>query len=79
MDLKNNNLKFKYQFLDQISLFEFKVRISYSNQNFEIQIMFLKIELTIFRVLSFKFQILIIFLKIKIVVFIIEISNFIFE
>jgi len=37
---KNINLKLKYQFLDEISLFEFKLKISYSNQKFEVQIMF---------------------------------------
>jgi hypothetical protein len=37
---KINNLEFKYQFLDQINLFEFKLKISYSNKKFEIQIMF---------------------------------------
>jgi len=34
------NLELKYQFLDQRSLFEFKLKISYSNQKFEIQIIF---------------------------------------
>jgi hypothetical protein len=40
--IENINLKFKYQFLDQISLYLLK--ISYINQ-----IMFLTIEITIFR------------------------------
>ncbi len=52
MDLKNINLEFKHQILDQ--KFEFKFSISYSNQKFEIQIMFRKIEITIFRV---KYQV----------------------
>jgi hypothetical protein len=34
------NLEFKYQFLDQINHFKFKLKISYLNQKFEIQIMF---------------------------------------
>jgi len=54
MDSKNINLEFKYQFLDQINLFEFKLNISYSNQNFEIQIMFQEIEIKCFRV---KYQV----------------------
>ncbi len=37
---ENMNLELKYQFLDQRSLFEFKSKISYSNQKFEIQIIF---------------------------------------
>jgi hypothetical protein len=37
---ENNNLEFKYQILNQISLFEFKLKISYSNLKCEIQIMF---------------------------------------
>jgi len=37
---KNINLKFKYENLDEISLCEFKLKISYSNEKFEIQIMF---------------------------------------
>jgi len=38
--LKNNNVEFKYQILDQISLFEFKLKILYSNLKCEIEIMF---------------------------------------
>jgi hypothetical protein len=34
------NLEFKYHFLDQISLLKFKLKKSYSNQKYEIQIMF---------------------------------------
>jgi hypothetical protein len=49
LDSKNINLEFLYHILDQISLFEFKLKIPYSNQKFEIQIMFWKIEITIFR------------------------------
>jgi len=37
---QNINVKLKYQVLDQISLFKFKLKISYSNQKFEIQITF---------------------------------------
>jgi hypothetical protein len=48
------NFEFKYQFLDQINLFEFKLKISYSNQKFGIQIIFWTIEITIFR---FKYQV----------------------
>jgi hypothetical protein len=38
--LKSINLEFKYQNLDEISLFKFKLKISYLYQNFEIQITF---------------------------------------
>jgi hypothetical protein len=48
------NLEFKYQFLNQRSLFEFKLKISYSVKNFEIQIIFQIIEITIFK---FKYQV----------------------
>jgi hypothetical protein len=34
---ENINLEFKYQFLNPISLFKFKLKLSYSNQKFEIQ------------------------------------------
>jgi len=37
---KNNNLEFNYKILDQINIFEFKLKISYSNLKCEIQIMF---------------------------------------
>jgi len=37
---ENINLEFKYEFSDKISIFEFKLKISYSNQKFETQIMF---------------------------------------
>jgi len=37
---QNINLEFKYHFFRSKSLFEFKLKISYSNQKFEIQIMF---------------------------------------
>ena len=37
---ENINVEFKYQILDQISLFKFKLKISCSNPKSKIQIMF---------------------------------------
>jgi hypothetical protein len=37
---ENINLEFKYQFLDQINLLKLKLKKSYSNQKFEIQVFF---------------------------------------
>jgi hypothetical protein len=41
--------KIKMSIFNQLIIFEFKLKIPYSNQKFEIQIMFWKIEITIFR------------------------------
>jgi len=46
---ENINVEFKYQILDQINLFKFKLKISCSNPKSKIQIMFWTIEITIFR------------------------------
>jgi hypothetical protein len=53
--VKNINLELKYQFLDQINLFEFKLKIMYSNQ--EIQIMVSIIDFFTFQIKTIEIQI----------------------
>jgi hypothetical protein len=46
---ENNNLGFKYQFLDQISFLNLNNNFQNWNVNFQIQITIFKIEMSIFR------------------------------
>jgi hypothetical protein len=46
---ENNNLEFKYDFLDQISFLNLNKNFQNWNVNFQIQVTIFKIEMSIFR------------------------------
>jgi hypothetical protein len=49
---ENNNLEFKYQFLDQVMFLNLNKNFQIWNVNFQIQITIFNIEMSIFRLIS---------------------------